>query len=60
MLCRSVMNRGSLGETLSKSSDNNFLTDGSTTQATEGLLKVIDTLYRALGHTQEAAKFAGK
>ena len=55
-----MMNGVPLGKTLSKFSDDNFPTDGSTTQVTEGLLKVIDTSCQVLGHTPEVAKFAQK
>ena len=50
VLCISVMNGVSVGETLSKCSDNRCPTDGSTTQTTDGF-----TSCRALGHTPEAA-----
>ena len=58
MLCRSVVNGVSLGKTLSKVSDNNFPTVGSTIQATEGRLKAINTSCQALGRALETAKFA--
>jgi hypothetical protein len=62
MICRSTVDDMPLGEKLSilsmsdleKINDKNYLLNANT----RGLLKAISTSCRAMGHTEEAAKYA--
>jgi hypothetical protein len=63
MMCRSSVDGHSLGENLStiSISDLEKVNDNNTDRVdsiTKGFLKAISTSCRAMGHTQEATKFA--
>ena len=60
MICWSLINGVTLGETLSRFTNENFMNASPTNEAMESLLKAITTSCRALGHTPEAAQFARK
>ena len=60
MICRSSINGVTLGETLSRFTNENFMNASPTNEAMESLLKAITTSCRALGHTPEAAQHAQK
>ena len=60
MICRSQLDGVTLGEALSKFSADSFKENAPPNEATEMLLKAINTSCAALGHTSEAAKVARK
>lgn len=60
MICRSQLDGVSLGEALSRFSADSFKENAPPNEATEMLLKAVNTSCAALGHTAEAAKVARK
>jgi hypothetical protein len=63
MTCRSMVNGVSFGEKLSKLTVQDLeevegINKDHLNKNTQGLLKAIKTSYKAMGHTDEAAKYA--